>query len=93
MSQTIVQGELLIINKRGLHARAAAKLINTANQYESTVRIGFPDRMVDGKNIMSVMMLAAGQDTLLQAQIEGHDAVQAYQALQDLFARRFDEEE
>lgn len=88
-----VQGELLIINKRGLHARAAAKLVNTANQFVSNIRIGFPERLVDGKNIMSVMMLAASQYTLLQTEIQGQDAQQAYAALHDLFARRFDEDE
>lgn len=89
----MIQGELLIINKRGLHARAAAKLVSTASQYQSNIRIGYPEHMVDGKNIMSVMMLAASQNTLLQTEIQGDDAPQAYQALYDLFARRFDEEE
>lgn len=89
----MIQGELLVINKRGLHARAAAKLVSTANQFDSKVRIGYPEQMVDGKNIMSVMMLAASQNTLLHTEIQGEDAQQAFFALHDLFARRFDEEE
>lgn len=88
-----IQGELLIINKRGLHARAAAKLVNVASQFTSDIRIGFTDRLVDGKNIMSIMMLAASQNTLLQVDIQGQDAQSAFQALEQLFANRFDEEE
>ncbi len=89
----MVCSELLIINKRGLHARAAAKLVGTATQFTSQIRLGHSGRMVDGKSIMSVMMLAASQGTTLQVEIAGDDADHALQALADLFARRFDEDE
>lgn len=89
----MISSQLEVINARGLHARAAAKLASTANQFNSDIRIGYPERMIDSKNIMQVMMLAAGKGTVLQAEIKGQDAQQALDALTDLFTRRFDEEE
>lgn len=93
MSTNLIKGQLCIINKRGLHARAAAKLASLSSQFESQVRLGFPERMVDGKSIMALLMLAASQGTTLHAEIHGEDAHTAFDALTDLFARRFDEEE
>ena len=61
--------QITIINKLGLHARAAAKLVSTASAYASRVRIGREGQMVDGKSIMSVMMLAASQGTELILEI------------------------
>lgn len=89
----MIRGKLHIVNKRGLHARAAAKLTSLANEYESDIRIGTADHMVDSKNIMAVLMLAASQGTVLDAELHGADSAQAYSALSNLFARRFDEEE
>ncbi|MEN9465956.1 MAG: hypothetical protein RL217_2137 [Pseudomonadota bacterium] len=87
------EGSLTIINQRGLHARAADKLARLCLQYRSTVRIGHPERMVDGKNIMALLMLAAAKGTTLHAQIQGEDAEAAYNAISDLFACRFGEDE
>jgi len=89
----MITTELTIINKLGLHARAAAKLVSTAASFSSQVKVGYPERMVDGKSIMAVMMLAASKGTVLQLQAEGDDAKDALQALTDLINRRFDEEE
>jgi len=89
----MIRTELQIINKRGLHARAAAKLAGTASQFASSIRLGNSSQMADGKNIMSVMMLAASKGTSLQVEISGDDADAALAALTDLFARRFDEDE
>ncbi len=89
----MIQTEVTIINKLGLHARAAAKLVSTASAYASQVRVGYPDRMVDGKSIMAVMMLAASKGTTLQIHADGHDANNAVSALTELINRRFDEEE
>jgi len=89
----MIRSRLEVINARGLHARAAAKLAGTANQFSSDIRIGYPERMVDSKNIMQIMMLAAAKDTVLEAEIRGQDAQQALNAITELFARRFDEEE
>ncbi|MDK2778544.1 MAG: HPr family phosphocarrier protein [Pseudomonadota bacterium] len=89
----MIQTEVTIINKLGLHARAAAKLVSTASAYASQVKVGYPDRMVDGKSIMAVMMLAASKGTTLQIHADGHDADRAVSALTELINRRFDEEE
>lgn len=89
----MVRKRLEVINARGLHARAAAKLASTANQFSSDIRIGYPERMVDSKNIMQIMMLAAGKGSVLETDIQGTDATQAFAAIHDLFARRFDEDE
>lgn len=89
----MIQTEVTIINKLGLHARAAARLVSTASAYASQVKVGYPDRMVDGKSIMAVMMLAASKGTTLQIHADGHDADRAVSALTELINRRFDEEE
>jgi len=81
-----------IINKLGLHARAAAKFVSTANQYESAIKLSKDDRCVDGKSIMSVMMLAASCGTFLNLQVEGPDENDAFTAIKTLIADKFGEE-
>ncbi len=89
----MIQEQLKIINKLGLHARAAAKLVGVASSFASNVRIGHNNKMVDGKSIMSVMMLAASKGTTLAIEVEGDDAERAYQAIAELVSNRFDESE
>lgn len=89
----MLTSELLIINKRGLHARAAAKLIGTTSQFQSQIKLGTDANLVDAKNIMAVMMLAAGIGTTLTIQVDGVDEQEALAAVADLFAHRFDEDE
>jgi len=89
----MIKTNTLIINKLGLHARAASKLVTTASSFASQIRIGSDDKMADAKSIMAVMMLAAGKGTELCLEVEGHDQDQACQAVIDLINRRFDEEE
>ncbi|HXG28001.1 MAG TPA: HPr family phosphocarrier protein [Nevskiales bacterium] len=87
--------EVTIVNKLGLHARAAAKLVTLATQYPCEVRVaraGANGREVSGKSIMGVMMLAAGQGSRIRLIAEGEGAEQALSALADLINRRFDEE-
>lgn len=85
--------KVTIINKRGLHARAAAKFVSVANQFPCEVQIGRDaDSLCDGKNIMSVMMLAASQGTELYVHTSGEQADKALTALQELIAQRFDED-
>lgn len=85
--------QITIINKLGLHARAAAKLVSTASAFSSRIRLGRDGNLVDGKSIMSVMMLAASQGTELTLEIDGSDETAALEAVRDLINRRFDEEE
>ncbi len=85
--------QVTIINKLGLHARAAAKFVSVANNYPCKISIGRDSNtLCNGKNIMSVMMLAASKGTELHLNAEGEQAEDALGALQKLIAERFDEE-
>ena len=81
-----------IVNKLGLHARAAAKLVTLASKFASDVRVRKDAREVSGKSIMGVMMLAAAKGSTLTLIAEGADAMQALDELDALIARKFDEE-
>ncbi len=84
--------QITIINKLGLHARAAAKFVGTASRFPCEVRVGRDtESLIDGKSIMPVMMLAAGQGTVLQLQTEGPQAEQALAALVALVEDYFGE--
>jgi phosphotransferase system HPr (HPr) family protein len=89
----MIKKNTLIINKLGLHARAASKLVTTASSFSSQIKIGREEQMADAKSIMAVMMLAASKGTELCLEVEGHDQDQACEAVIDLINRRFDEEE
>ncbi|BBB27284.1 HPr family phosphocarrier protein [Amphritea japonica] len=85
--------QITIINKLGLHARAAAKLINVTSSFSSDIQLNKDGRQVDGKSIMSVMMLAASKGTELTISTCGDDEQQALDAIEQLINNRFDEEE
>ena len=89
----MIQTQVTIVNKLGLHARAAAKFVGCASTFSSSIRTGKNGDMVDGKSIMSVMMLAAGKGTVLDLHIDGSDEEDALEALQTLINNRFDEPE
>jgi phosphocarrier protein len=86
--------EITIINKLGLHARAAAKFVGVAGKYPCQVRVGrTPASMVDGKSIMAVMMLAAGKGTQVHLSTEGEQEQEALHELQTLINDFFGEGE
>jgi phosphocarrier protein HPr len=89
----VIRTQLTIINKLGLHARAAAKFVACTTAFSSRIQTGKTGQLVDGKSIMSVMMLAAGKGTVLDFEIEGSDEQEALVALQTLIGNRFDEPE
>ncbi|WP_299198622.1 HPr family phosphocarrier protein [uncultured Amphritea sp.] len=89
----MLEKQITIINKLGLHARAAAKLINVTSSFSSDIKITKDGRTVDGKSIMSVMMLAASKGTELIIATSGEDEQQAIDAIELLINNRFDEEE
>jgi phosphocarrier protein HPr len=89
----VIRTQLTIINKLGLHARAAAKFVACTTAFSSRIQTGKSGQLVDGKSIMSVMMLAAGKGTVLDVEIEGRDEQEALVALQTLLENRFDEPE
>ena len=82
-----------IVNKLGLHARAAAKLTHLAGGYQCEIWLSRSGRRVNAKSIMGVMMLAAGQGTSVLIEAEGADAEQAILALTKLIAEKFGEGE
>lgn len=89
----MITSSLTIINKLGLHARAAAKLTATASQYACDIKVEKAGRMADCKSIMAVMMLAASQGTELVFHLDGEDEQAAMDALEALINNRFDEPE
>ena len=82
-----------IVNKLGLHARAAAKFVTTASSYSSEVDISRDGQRVNGKSIMGVMMLAASRGTELIIMTQGTDEVEAAESLVNLIEDRFGEQE
>ena len=82
-----------IVNKLGLHARAAAKLVELASGFESRIRFLRDGREADAKSIMRVMMLAASKGTSIEIVARGDDCAEAVEAIERLVAGRFDESE
>ncbi len=85
--------ELLIENKLGLHARAAAQIVKSASGYSSKIVLSKDNLEVDGKSIMGIMMLAAAKGSSVLVQINGDDEDQALAGLERLFKDRFGEKE
>jgi len=87
----MIKTELTINNKLGLHARASAKLTKLASSFSSDVHLSRAGRRVNAKSIMGVMMLAAGQGTKIELEVEGGDEAQAASAIAALVNDRFGE--
>ncbi len=83
--------DITVSNRLGLHARAAAKLVQTVQPFKSTVMLVHGGREVNAKSIMGVMMLAAGQGTPLVVRADGPDEEAALAAAIDIFERKFGE--
>lgn len=89
----MIEHSIEIINKLGLHARAAAKFVTLASQFEADIHLRHNDTRVNGKSIMGVMMLAAAKGSSVVLEIDGPDGEQACRALEELINNRFDEPE
>jgi phosphocarrier protein HPr len=89
----VISKQLEIINKLGLHARAAAKLVGTASQFSSEVLIDKNGHTVNGKSIMGVMMLAAAKGSVITVTTNGEDEAKAMQTIEALVNNYFDEGE
>ena len=85
--------EVEIVNKLGLHARAAAKLVSLASRFQSDVTVKRDDKEVNAKSIMGVMMLAAAKGAVIEICVQGNDAQQALGELTSLVKNRFGEAE
>jgi len=87
----MIEREVTISNKLGLHARASAKLVQLLQGFKSNAFLVYRGREVNAKSIMGVMMLAAGVGNQILLRVDGADEVATMDALVDLFARKFDE--
>jgi phosphocarrier protein len=87
----MIKDELEIINRLGLHARAAAKLATTCNRFACTIKTGHDGKLIDSKSVMSLMLLAAGQGTVLNFEFDGDDEIKAHSQVKDLLADYFGE--
>ncbi|KRG67967.1 HPr family phosphocarrier protein [Pseudoxanthomonas dokdonensis] len=88
----MLERELTISNRLGLHARATAKLVQTLAPFRCGCTLAAKGREVNAKSIMGVMLLAAGQGTSVLVRMDGDDEMEAMQAVVELFERRFDED-
>ena len=89
----MIRHPITIINKLGLHARAAAKLVRLASQFASEVKLVRGSTEINAKSILGVMMLAAAKGTELELLVDGTDEVEAIAALEALVNNKFDEAE
>ncbi len=83
--------ELVVPNKTGIHARPAAMIVRIANKYPAEVYVEKDDEQVNGKSIMGLMMLAAGQGSTLRFLADGEGADEMLADMEALFKRKFDE--
>ena len=89
----MIERDIEIRNKLGLHARAAAKLVHTAARFRSDIKIRKGDEEVDGKSILGILLLAAGRGSSVRVRVEGEDERDALDAVEKLIEAKFDEVE
>jgi phosphocarrier protein HPr len=89
----VVEREVEIRNKLGLHARAAAKLVHIAARFKSDIKIRKGDEEVDGKSILGILLLAAGRGSVVTLRASGEDERDALDAVEKLIEAKFDEVE
>ena len=88
----MISRDVEVTNRLGLHARAAARFVQTANRYRSRITLGRDSRAMDGKSILGILLLAAARGCVLTVTADGEDEEAALRALADLVAGRFGEE-
>jgi phosphocarrier protein len=93
MSEETCQERLEIVNKLGLHARAAVLLVQASTRFDARVTVSKDGQAVDGRSIMGVMMLAAEQGSHIDVETSGREARAALEAIKELVANRFNEAE
>lgn len=89
----MIERDIEIKNKLGLHARAAAKLVHTAARFKSDIKIRKGEEEVDGKSILGILLLAAGRGSIITVKANGEDETAAIDGIQELIDRKFDEVE
>jgi phosphocarrier protein HPr len=88
----VISREVRIVNRLGMHARAAARFVHTANRFRSRVTVTRDGRTMDGKSILGILLLAASPGTSIVVCADGEDEVLALDALSDLVSGRFGED-
>ena len=88
----MITKKLTILNKLGLHARAAAKVVSTANEFESTIIITKDGKNADARSIMKLLMLSASQGSSIRVEVNGADQNDAMESIERLFNNKFDEQ-
>lgn len=88
----MIEREVTVTNRAGIHARPAAMIVQTASRFESRIMLGKDDEEINAKSIMGIITLGAGYDTVLNLKVEGPDEQEAADALAALFDNRFQEE-
>ncbi len=89
----MIERDIEIKNKLGLHARAAAKLVHVAARFRCDIKIRKGDEEVDGKSILGILLLAAGRGTMITIKANGDDEAEAVAAIEKLIDAKFDEVE
>ena len=88
----MITKKLTILNKLGLHARAAAKVVSTANEFASTIIITKDGKNADARSIMKLLMLSASQGSRINIEVDGTDQKDAMKSIEKLFNNKFDEQ-
>lgn len=87
----MIQTQITINNKLGLHARASAKFVKVTNKFSSSIQVSNQQKTVNGKSIMGIMLLAATKGTVLNVTIDGQDEAQLLSQLKELVINNFNE--
>ena len=88
----MITRDLQVLNKLGLHARAAAKVVFIANKFVSDITLVKDNKQADARSIMKILMLSASKDSIINIIIEGNDEIQAMNSIEKLFQNKFDED-
>ncbi len=88
----MITKDLQVLNKLGLHARAAAKLVFIANKFVSDITLVKDNKQADARSIMKILMLSASRDSIINITVEGNDEIQAMNSIEKLFQNKFDED-
>ena len=88
----MITRNLQVLNKLGLHARAAAKVVFIANKFVSDITLVKDNKQADARSIMKILMLSASKDSIINITIDGNDEIQAMNSIEKLFQNKFDED-
>jgi phosphocarrier protein len=88
----MISKDLQVLNKLGLHARAAAKVVFIANKFISEITLVKDNKQADARSIMKILMLSASKDSIINITIQGDDEIQAMNSIEKLFKNKFDED-